>query len=290
MSRTPSRARRSRLHPLRNVLAVFGALAVTAATLVVAQPTPAAAVPATIPLKITNNSGRGDPVYIYNLGTNLAPASRAGPTPTARSTPGRPAATPRARARTRRSPARPTGSRRTIRMPKFSGRVYFSYGQKLVFKLTTRRPGAARRAEPERPEPEHPVQLVGVHAQRLRPVDQQHPGRHVLRAVPVGPALAERRAAATPASSSPAATTSSRRSARPARRLGQPGPDRTRRLRAARALPAATASRRAQVAANVMDDYVNRVWTQVRQRDADGHAVRRPAGHEVLRHASRATS
>ena len=25
----------------------------------------------------------------------------------------------------------------TIRMPKFSGRVYFSYGQKLVFKLTT---------------------------------------------------------------------------------------------------------------------------------------------------------
>ena len=31
-----------------------------------------AAVPATVPLTITNNSGRGDPVYIYNLGTNLA--------------------------------------------------------------------------------------------------------------------------------------------------------------------------------------------------------------------------
>ncbi|NNN32301.1 sugar hydrolase, partial [Streptomyces sp. S3(2020)] len=30
------------------------------------------AVPATIPLKLTNNSGRGDAVYVYNLGTNLA--------------------------------------------------------------------------------------------------------------------------------------------------------------------------------------------------------------------------
>ncbi|WP_333757023.1 beta-1,3-glucanase family protein, partial [Streptomyces sp. IBSBF 3352] len=31
-----------------------------------------AAVPATIPLKITNNSARGDQVYIYNLGTELS--------------------------------------------------------------------------------------------------------------------------------------------------------------------------------------------------------------------------
>ncbi|NUR98333.1 MAG: sugar hydrolase, partial [Kribbellaceae bacterium] len=31
-----------------------------------------AAVPATIPFTITNNSGRGDAVYIYNLGTNPA--------------------------------------------------------------------------------------------------------------------------------------------------------------------------------------------------------------------------
>ncbi|PNG16728.1 sugar hydrolase, partial [Streptomyces cahuitamycinicus] len=31
-----------------------------------------AAVPATIPLKITNNSARGEQLYIYNLGTELS--------------------------------------------------------------------------------------------------------------------------------------------------------------------------------------------------------------------------
>jgi hypothetical protein len=96
-----------------------------------------AAVPATIPLKITNNSGRGDPVYIYNLGTNLAtgqqgwadasgtfhawPAGGNPPTPAPDASIAGPA----------------NGQSATIQMPKFSGRVYFSYGQKLVFKLTT---------------------------------------------------------------------------------------------------------------------------------------------------------
>jgi hypothetical protein len=96
-----------------------------------------AAVPATIPLQITNNSGRGDAVYIYNLGTNLATGQQgwadaagnfhawpAGGNP--------PIPAPDA------SIAGPgNGQSVTIRMPKFSGRVYFSYGQKLVFKLTT---------------------------------------------------------------------------------------------------------------------------------------------------------
>ncbi|UXX97895.1 glycoside hydrolase family 64 protein [Streptomyces sp. AD2-2] len=96
-----------------------------------------AAVPATIPLKITNNSGRGDAVYIYDLGTNLAtgqqgwadangtfhawPAGGNPPTPAPDASIPGPAA----------------GQTSTIRIPKFSGRIYFSYGQKLVFKLTT---------------------------------------------------------------------------------------------------------------------------------------------------------
>ncbi|MEV0741276.1 glycoside hydrolase family 64 protein [Streptomyces sp. NPDC050549] len=96
-----------------------------------------AAVPATIPLKITNNSGRGDAVYIYDLGTNLAtgqqgwadasgtfhawPAGGNPPTPAPDASIAGPAA----------------GQSTTIRIPKFSGRIYFSYGQKLVFKLTT---------------------------------------------------------------------------------------------------------------------------------------------------------
>ncbi|TDD22063.1 sugar hydrolase [Kribbella turkmenica] len=117
------------------------AIAVTAASiagvLTATNDSPAAAVPATIPLQITNNSGRGDPLYIYNLGTNLAtgqqgwadaagnfhawPAGGNPPTPAPDASIAGPA----------------NGQSLTIRMPKFSGRVYFSYGQKLVFKLTT---------------------------------------------------------------------------------------------------------------------------------------------------------
>lgn len=96
-----------------------------------------AAVPATIPLTITNNSGRGDAVYIYNLGTNLATGQQgwadAGGTFHAWPAGGNPP-TPAPDA----SIAGPgNGQSVTIQMPKFSGRVYFSYGQKLVFKLTT---------------------------------------------------------------------------------------------------------------------------------------------------------
>ncbi|MGW6600281.1 glycoside hydrolase family 64 protein [Streptomyces sp. NPDC055036] len=96
-----------------------------------------AAVPTTIPLTITNNSGRTDPVYIYNLGTLLTtgqqgwadangtfhawPAGGNPPTPAPDASIAGPA----------------NGQSTTIRMPKFSGRVYFSYGQKLDFRLTT---------------------------------------------------------------------------------------------------------------------------------------------------------
>ncbi|WP_434587624.1 glycoside hydrolase family 64 protein [Streptomyces sp. A5-4] len=103
----------------------------------VAAAAPAQAVPATVPLQITNNSGRSDPIYIYNLGTQLStgrqgwadangtfhpwPAGGNPPTPAPDASIAGPA----------------NGQTRTIQMPKFSGRVYFSYGQKLVFKVTT---------------------------------------------------------------------------------------------------------------------------------------------------------
>ncbi|MFI1102406.1 glycoside hydrolase family 64 protein [Streptomyces melanogenes] len=102
-----------------------------------AAPPAAAAVPSTIPLTVTNNSGRGEPVYLYNLGTLLStgqqgwadangtfhpwPAGGNPPTPAPDASIAGPA----------------SGQSTTIRIPKFSGRVYFSYGQKLVFKLTT---------------------------------------------------------------------------------------------------------------------------------------------------------
>ncbi|MER6676772.1 glycoside hydrolase family 64 protein [Streptomyces sp. NPDC000983] len=98
----------------------------------------AAAVPATIPLKITNNSGRGDAVYVYVLGTSLTtgrlgwadaggtfhpwPAGGNPPVPAPDASIAGPA----------------NGQSRTITIPKLGGgRVYFSYGQKLVFKLAT---------------------------------------------------------------------------------------------------------------------------------------------------------
>ncbi|MFE0582596.1 glycoside hydrolase family 64 protein [Streptomyces sp. NPDC058874] len=123
---------------LSRVLA-FGvaALSVGAGVLFFGPPPSAGAVPATIPLTVKNTSGRGEPVYIYNLGTQLAtgrqgwadadgtfhpwPAGGNPPTPAPDASIAGPA----------------DGQTRTIRMPKFSGRVYFSVGRKLVFRLTT---------------------------------------------------------------------------------------------------------------------------------------------------------
>jgi hypothetical protein len=104
---------------------------------VVATAPAAFAVPATIPLEISNNSGRGDQVYIYDIGTLLstgqqgwADASGAFHAWPAGAVP--PIAAPDASIT---GPA--NGSSLTIHIPQFSGRLYFSYGQKLVFQLAT---------------------------------------------------------------------------------------------------------------------------------------------------------
>ncbi|MGX1372849.1 hypothetical protein RKD19_008208 [Streptomyces canus] len=122
----------------RRLMAPTVAAALLGAALTVLTPSTAdAAVPATIPLKLTNNSGRGDAVYVYTLGTLLStgqqgwadangtfhawPAGGNPPTPAPDASIAGPA----------------NGQTKAIRIPKFSGRIYFSYGQKLVFKLTT---------------------------------------------------------------------------------------------------------------------------------------------------------
>ena len=122
----------------RKSLALFLAAATTAAGMTALIATPAdAAVPDTIPLTFTNNSGRSEPLYIYDLGTQLSsgrqgwadgtgtfhawPAGGNPPTPAPDASIAGPA----------------NGQTATIRIPKFSGRIYFSFGQKLVFSLTT---------------------------------------------------------------------------------------------------------------------------------------------------------
>ncbi|MFF3485895.1 glycoside hydrolase family 64 protein [Streptomyces sp. NPDC002701] len=128
--------------PLRKTLVALAAAAALGTGLTAVGPVShaeaaAAAVPTTIPLELKNNSGRGDQVYVYVIGTLLStgqqgwadangtfhawPAGGNPPTPAPDASIAGPA----------------NGQSRTIRMPKFSGRVYFSYGQKLVFKLTT---------------------------------------------------------------------------------------------------------------------------------------------------------
>ncbi|GGY41450.1 sugar hydrolase [Streptomyces omiyaensis] len=130
---------RHRRTPVRLVsLAAAALIGTTVAVVGTADPDPAsAAVPATIPLTFTNNSGRGEQVYVYNLGTELS-TGRQGwadangtfhPWPAGGSTP---VPAPDAAIT---GPA--AGRSMTIRLPKFSGRIYFSYGQKLVFKLAT---------------------------------------------------------------------------------------------------------------------------------------------------------
>lgn len=139
--------------PRSSALLVTGLLAATGLAATGPAAPAQAAVPATIPLKFSNNSGRSEPVYIYNLGTELStgrqgwadangtfhpwPAGGNPPTPAPDASIAGPA----------------SGGSVTIRMPKFSGRIYFSYGQKLVFKLTTGglvQPAVQNPADPNR--------------------------------------------------------------------------------------------------------------------------------------------
>lgn len=137
--------RRRRRRRIPRTLLALTPLAAVAALLVpsptvqaVAAPAPApAAVPATIPLTVKNDSRRAEPVYLYNLGTELStgrqgwadaggtfhpwPAGGPVPSPAPDASITGPAA----------------GQSLTIRMPQFSGRVYFSYGRKLVFQVAT---------------------------------------------------------------------------------------------------------------------------------------------------------
>lgn len=122
-------------HALKRSIITLTVAALSATGAVLAA-SPAAAVPATIPLKITNNSGRG-PVYIYNLGTQLSSGRQgwADAGGTFHAWPG--GSIPPSPAPDASIPGPANGQSITIQMPKFSGRVYFSFGQKLVFKLAT---------------------------------------------------------------------------------------------------------------------------------------------------------
>ncbi|MEV0096861.1 glycoside hydrolase family 64 protein [Streptomyces sp. NPDC050738] len=130
--RAPHRSR-------RKPSTALAALAVAAALLIASPSAPAAeaAVPATIPLTLTNNSGRGDQVFVYVIGTELATGRQGWADVNGTFHPWPAGGNPPTPAPDASIPGPANGQVKTIRMPKFSGRVYFSYGQKLIFKLTT---------------------------------------------------------------------------------------------------------------------------------------------------------
>ncbi|MFI1532839.1 glycoside hydrolase family 64 protein [Streptomyces anandii] len=120
------------------VLATTGAAALVGALLGLGAPAPAeAAAPDTIPLKITNNSGLGQPVHLYDLGTSLTTGQQGWADAGGAFHPWPAGGNPPTPAPDASIPGPAAGQSTTIRIPKFSGRIYFSYGQKLVFKLTT---------------------------------------------------------------------------------------------------------------------------------------------------------
>ncbi|MFJ3861457.1 glycoside hydrolase family 64 protein [Streptomyces sp. NPDC090085] len=123
---------------LSKVLAFGVSATVVAAGLMFFGPSPSAdAVPATVPLTIKNTSGRSEPVYVYNLGTLLTTGQQGWADAEGRFHPWPVGGNPPTPAPDASIAGPANGQSRTIRMPKFSGRVYFSYGQKLVFKVST---------------------------------------------------------------------------------------------------------------------------------------------------------
>jgi hypothetical protein len=123
--------------PVKRKLLAFAVSLLAFAGAFVAIAPAASAVPATIPLLFTNNSGRGDQVFIYNLGTLLSTGQQGWADANGTFHPWPAGGNPPTPAPDASMVGPRTGQSITFRIPKFSGRIYFSYGQKLDFRLTT---------------------------------------------------------------------------------------------------------------------------------------------------------
>ncbi|NJP33552.1 beta-1,3-glucanase family protein [Micromonospora thermarum] len=120
----------------RRLLAALSALVAAAPVTVAASPAQAVG-PALLPVTVTNSTGRGEAVHLYVIGTQLA-TGRLGYVNQAGSfIPWSGGQVPPVPAPDASIPGPGTGGTTTIRFPRgFSGRVYFSFGEKLRFFLT----------------------------------------------------------------------------------------------------------------------------------------------------------
>lgn len=119
-------------------VAASAALAVSGAALgAVATAAPAAASPAQLPFTITNDTGRTDALFLYVVGTDLG-SGRLGYADGGGTFHAWPAgANPPSPAPDVAIAGAGRGGSSTVRVPKnFSGRIYFSYGSRIDFRLT----------------------------------------------------------------------------------------------------------------------------------------------------------
>ncbi|MEU8821485.1 beta-1,3-glucanase family protein [Actinoplanes sp. NPDC048796] len=120
---------------MRKVLGLLAA-AVLAAPLV-SPPAASAVGPSLLPVTVTNNTGRGDAVYLYVIGVQLSSGRLGYVNQSGAFTPWTGGALPPVAAPDVSIPGAGNGGSSTIQFPRgFSGRVYFSLGAKLKFFLT----------------------------------------------------------------------------------------------------------------------------------------------------------
>lgn len=119
----------------RRLTASLVVAAAVAGGALVTLPEKAEAAADTIPLTLNNSSGSGEQVHVYVIGTDLASGEQgyADADGTFHPWPGGGSPPVPAPDASFEGPA--DGESKTIELPKFSGRVYFSYGEKLEFQL-----------------------------------------------------------------------------------------------------------------------------------------------------------
>ena len=103
----------------------------------VAAAAPASAAPAQLPFTITNATGRTDALYLYVVGTDLGSGRLGYADAGGAFHPWPPGANPPSPAPDVAVAGAGRGGASTVRVPKnFSGRIYFSYGARIDFRLT----------------------------------------------------------------------------------------------------------------------------------------------------------